>query len=103
MLSKYKYTDRELEELIKSMVILIDTREKQNSHLIEYWDKKGILYKKKSLDYGDYSFYVPKNEALNIPRDVYFDKEIVVERKGSLEEISGNLTKERDRLEKELV
>ena len=36
MLSKYKYTDKELEELIKSMVILIDTREKQNSHLIEY-------------------------------------------------------------------
>ncbi len=101
MLSKYKYTDKELEELIKSMVILIDTREKQNSHLIEYWDKKEILYKKKSLDYGDYSFYIPKNEALNIPRDVYFDKEIVVERKGSLEEISGNLTKERDRLEKE--
>ena len=102
MLSKYKYTDKEIEELIKSIVILVDTREKQNSHLIEYWDKKGILYKKKSLDYGDYSFYIPQNEELNIPRDIYFDKEIVVERKASLEEISNNLTKERDRFEKEL-
>lgn len=33
---------------------------------------------------------------------MYFDKKIIVERKGSLEELSGNLTKERDRLEKEL-
>lgn len=33
---------------------------------------------------------------------MYFDKKIIVERKGSLEEISGNLTKERDRFEKEL-
>ena len=102
MLSKYKYTDKEIEELIKSIVILVDTREKQNSHLIEYWDKKGILYKKKSLDYGDYSFYIPQNEELNIPRDIYFDKEIFVERKASLEEISNNLTKERDRFEKKL-
>lgn len=101
MLDKYKYTDKELDELIKSLTILVDTREKSNQHLLEYWDSKGILHRKKALDYGDYSFMIPKNEALNIPRDVYFDKEIVVERKGSLEEISGNLTKERDRLEKE--
>lgn len=84
------------------MTILTDTREKSNLHLIEYWDKKGILHKKRALDYGDYSFMIPKNESLNIPRDCYFDKEIVVERKGSAEELSTNLTKERDRLEKEL-
>lgn len=45
---------------------------------------------------------IPKNETLNIPRDIYFDKLVCIERKGSLEELSGNLTKERDRLEKEL-
>ncbi len=84
------------------MTILVDTREKNNSHLCEYWDRKGVLYKKKALDYGDYSFMIPKNAILDIPRDVYFDKEIMVERKGSAEELSGNLTKERDRLEKEL-
>ena len=56
----------------------------------------------KSLSYGDYSFYIPKNDSLSIPRDRYFDKKIIDERKGLLEELSGNLTKERDRLEKEL-
>lgn len=45
---------------------------------------------------------IPKNPELNIDRDIFFDKQIIVERKGSLEEISGNLTKDRDRFEKEL-
>lgn len=91
-----------MDELVSSMVILVDTREKQNSHITESFDKNGIAYKKKALDYGDYSFMLPKNEALSIPRDMYFNQKICVERKASLEEISGNLTKERDRFEKEL-
>lgn len=103
MLDKYYYTDKELDELAKSQVILVDTREKNNSHLLELWDKQKIPYKKKALEQGDYSFMIPANEKLNIPRDLYFDKEIIVERKGSLEEISGNLTSGRDRFEKELA
>ena len=99
MLDKFKYTDKELDELVKSLTILVDTREKNNQHLLDYWDDKGINHKKKALSYGDYSFMIPKNEDLNIPRDIYFDGEVIIERKGSLEEISGNLTKERDRLE----
>lgn len=102
MISCYKYTDKEIDEIVKSMVILIDTREKSMDHLTQYFDKAGIKYKQRALDYGDYSFYIPKNEALSIPRDIYFDQKVIVERKGSLEELSSNLTKERDRLEKEL-
>ena len=102
MIETYKYTDKEMEELISSMVILVDTREKVNAHILEYFDKKGIAYKTKALDRGDYSFMIPKNEKLGIPRDLYFMNKVVVERKGSLEELSGNLTNERDRFEKEL-
>lgn len=101
MLNFYKYTDKEKDELLSSMVILVDTREKQ-THIMESFDQYKINYQRKALDYGDYSFMIPKNESLNIPRDIYFDKLICIERKGSLEELSGNLTKERDRLEKEL-
>ena len=36
ILSLYKYTDKELEQLVKSIVILVDTREKQNAHIIEW-------------------------------------------------------------------
>lgn len=101
MINLYKYTDKEKEELIKSITILVDTREKQNSHITEWFDKKKIPYKKKALDYGDYSFMIPANDKLSIPRDIYFDKKIIIEKKSNLEEISGNLTTSRDRLEKE--
>lgn len=103
MLDLYKYTDKEIDEIIKSMVVLYDTREHEgkNNHILNYFDKAGISYKKKKLDYGDYSFMIPKNEDLGIPRDCYFSKHIVIERKASLEEFSGNLTNGRDRIEKE--
>ncbi|WP_368290960.1 ERCC4 domain-containing protein [Coprococcus sp. RTP21281st1_F1_RTP21281_210402] len=100
--NKYKYTDKEMEELISSIVILVDTREKVNSHITDYFDRKEIKYKKKALSYGDYSFMISANEKLGILRDLYFTNSCVIERKASLEEISGNLTKERDRFEKEL-
>lgn len=102
IISCYKYTDKEIDELVSSMIILVDTREKVNEHIISSFDKNGITYKKKALEYGDYSFALPKNDALSIPRDMYFNKKVCIERKASLEEISGNLTKERDRFEKEL-
>lgn len=102
MIDNYKYTDKEMEELLSSMVILIDTREKKNSNILEYFDKKGIAYMEKALDRGDYSFMVKANDKLGIPRDLYFSNKVIVERKGSLEELSGNLTQERDRFEKEL-
>ncbi len=102
IISCYKYTDKEIDELVNSMIILVDSREKSVDHIISSFDKNGIRYKKKALEYGDYSFALPKNEALSIPRDMYFNKKVCIERKASLEEISGNLTKERDRFEKEL-
>ncbi len=102
MFGKYKYTESEEKELLNSIVILVDTREKVNTHITDYFDKHNIPWKRKSLSHGDYSFYIPKNEELSIPRDTYFSDEIVVERKASLEELSGNLSSERDRFEKEL-
>lgn len=85
------------------MVILVDTREKVNDHITETFDKYSIAYKKKALDYGDYSFMIPADKDLSIPRDLLFTHKVVVERKASLEEISGNLTKDRARFEKELA
>lgn len=104
MLDKYKYTDKELKTLIDSMVVLVDSREKEgrNNHILNWFDKKGIKYKKKALDYGDYSFYIPANEEFGIPKDLWFDHEVIIERKADLEEISNNLSTDRSRLEKEL-
>lgn len=55
------------------------------------------------LNQGDYSFYIPTNPELNIVRDIYFDKEVVLERKNSLQELSGNFTNDRDRIKNEFA
>ena len=103
MLGQYKYTEKERKEILKSMVILVDTREQENKHILEILDKKKISYKIKKLDYGDYSFYVPENKELGIMRDTYFDNMIAIERKNSLEELSNNLTRERSAFENEFI
>ena len=102
MLEFYKFTDKENKVLLDSMTILCDTREVKNQHILDYFDKAKVKYEIRKLDYGDYSVKIAKNEELGIPRDLYFDKEVVIERKGSLDELAGNLTKERDRIKKEL-
>lgn len=40
---------------------------------------------------------------MNIERDLYFDREIMIERKASLDELSGNLTQHRTRFEEEMA
>ena len=85
------------------MTILVDTREHKgkNDHILNYFDAKGISWERRKIDYGDYSFYLPKNEELGIDKDYDFSNQIMVERKANLEELSGNHTKERIRLENE--
>ena len=46
MLGKYKYTEAEEKELLSSIVILVDTKEKVNNHITDYFDTHGIPYKK---------------------------------------------------------
>lgn len=101
MLDKFNYTKTEVDKILKTVGILVDSREKVNGDILDMFDKKKIPYKKHKLDYGDYSYYLPANEEYDIPRDLHFDKEIVFERKGSIDEISGNFAKDRDRIEKE--
>lgn len=85
------------------MGILVDSREKSNIHIIEHFDKYKIPYKKMKLDQGDYSFYVPAQEHLNIDRDLHFHHHIKIERKNSLDEIAQNFTKDRARIKTEFA
>lgn len=97
---KYNFTDKELKELLASMVILVDTREQQNSHILKYFDSRKIPYKQKKLDYGDYSAFLPRNESLGIHRDIYLAA--AIERKNSIDELASSI-KERSRFENELI
>lgn len=99
----YRYTATEQKKLLKSLKVLIDTREQKNQHITSYLDKKKIGYKSKKLDFGDYSFMLPADEELGIMRDIYFNEELAVERKGTLTELSNNFTHDRTQFENELI
>lgn len=96
----YRYTDAELKQLLDSLVVIIDTREKMNQHITDYLDKKNVPYKNRKLDYGDYSVMLPTNEPLGIMRDIHFP--ISIERKNSVEELAQTI-KKRTRFENELI
>jgi len=87
--------------ILKKAIILVDTREKGNEHIISWLDKKEIPHESRKLEYGDYGFYIPKNDEFGIYHDMMLD--YAVERKASLEELSGNFTNDRERIENEFI
>jgi ERCC4-type nuclease len=85
------YTDKQYKELLNSLVIQIDKREKSNQHVIDWLDKNNIQHMSKSFESGDYGFLIKKNEELGFIRDTFFVDELFIERKHDLDEIAGNL------------
>lgn len=99
---RYKFTDTELKKVMSNLTILIDTREQANEHVIEFLDKKKIAYEVKKLDFGDYACMLPANSFEGQERAIYFDRDIVIERKNGIDEVAGNL-KDDTRILKELA
>ena len=99
----YRYSNSDQKEILNSLKILVDTREKKNNHITNYFNQKGIEFKNKKLNYGDYSFILPANKELSIERDIYFNNQISIERKASLNELSNNFTHDRSQFENELI
>ena len=96
----YRYSEKEIKDLLKTIVILVDTREQENSHILNYFDKKKIQYKKQKLNAGDYSCYIPANTELGITRDLYLST--VIEKKNSVDELAQSF-KDRNRFEAEFI
>lgn len=96
-----KFTDSEIKTILKKMVILIDSREQKNQHVTKYFDSKKIPWRTHKLDFCDYSALIPAIPELGIDRDLYFDKEVAVERKAHLEELSQNLAQKREQFNNE--
>lgn len=86
-------TDGQLAKVLEDMVIIVDTREKKNEHILKFLDENDIQYTVQKLDTGDYSAYFP-----NYPE---FNERVMVEKKNSLDEICSNFTKHRARFKRE--
>lgn len=99
-----RFNDREIKTLMNNLVILMDTREKKN-HIEDWLKKKKIKTKSRKVDYGDYSCYIEHNKETDgiIFKDLYFDRDIAIERKKDLDELAGNLKDGASRLKSELA
>lgn len=83
----------ERKEFLKKVTVLIDTREQKNEHITSELQRFGIMFESRKLDYGDYSFIAEGRD---------FSHSCVVERKATINELYGNITSDRERIEKEL-
>lgn len=87
-------TDKQIAEIMSQMVYVVDTREKKNEHILDYFKEHDIKYKVEKLDFGDYGFELPEPYS-------HLNNKIVVEKKNSIDEINGNFTKGRERFHNE--
>lgn len=99
---RYRFSDKELKDILKNLVVVIDTREQTNRHILDSFDKLKVKYEISKNDFGDYSAKLPLGSFEGQTREIFFDRLIVIERKNGIDEIAGNL-KDDTRLLKELA
>jgi len=90
-----KLTDNEIAKILEDIVILVDTREQKNEHIMKYLHDNEIPYEWEKQETADYTFRLPHYPQLNL------DRKFLVEKKNSLDEIAGNFTRDRDRFHRE--
>lgn len=93
------YTHFEVDHMLDSMTVLVDTREQDTPALRARLNGLGRPFKRCKLDYGDYSAEIIKPDGTVISAA----KKIAVERKMSLDELCSCFTKERSRFEREFI
>ncbi|TYS14296.1 nuclease [Rossellomorea vietnamensis] len=96
----YRFTDKELKTLLDSLIITVDTREQKNQHVLDYFRKKEVQYRIRTMKTGDYSALIPANPELGLNRDIFLNS--LVERKNGVDELVESI-KDRTRFENELI
>lgn len=91
---KYYYTDKQFKELCKDIVILHDTREQENGHILAWFDKVGVKHEERALTVGDYCFKIDEKSGDRLA-GAWFIDELFIERKNSLEELASSLCAQR--------
>ena len=87
----------EIDKILSTMVILVDSREHPTAEAKKRWERFGVPYERVCLKSGDYSakFTLTNGEELNL------NNRCVVERKMSVGEICGNFGSGRARFKRE--
>lgn len=93
---------KEIKEVLESFTVLVDTREHDTPEFRKRCEAFGVPWKRAALNYGDYSYtcILPGGKELhNISRLV--NPLCAIERKEDLTELSGNLSRHRERFKRE--
>ena len=87
----------DIEKSLRSMVIIVDTREQSTIKAKKRYEQFGCRYERKGLNFGDYSAYctLPNGEAYSL------ENLVSIERKMNLDEIAMCYTRERPRFKRE--
>jgi len=87
----------EIENTLKTMCIIVDSREQSTKRSERRYADFGVPWKRDKLDFGDYSatFTMPDGSVYELRNSV------VIERKMSLDELCGCYTHDRPRFERE--
>ena len=65
------YTDAEIKQKLKELVVIADSREQVNDHLITWLDKNHIQHKSRALDKGKIVGAFLTGKTWNIPEIAY--------------------------------
>lgn len=82
------------QKFLKEAIILCDSREQKNQHILEVFEQSDVKYEICKLPVGDYSFKV---------NELDFRLQCAVERKANVGELWGNISRDRERFEKEIA
>jgi len=85
----------EYEQWIQTILVIIDTQEKKIDHITNVLDLCSVKYEFKKLASGDYTYLYPDKLGN------YCQSNIIIERKNSIDEITQNFGKYRDRFKRE--
>ncbi len=100
---RYHFPDSELKSILTRAVVLTDTREQCNDHILTAFDRLRVQHRPMALSCGDYTVMLPAMPEAGMGRDTYFDSEIMIERKADLDELAGNFSTGRERFRDEMI
>lgn len=93
------YNPFEIDRILESMTVLVDTREQDTPALRARLDDLGFPSRRRKLDYGDYSCEILRPDGSLVSAE----RKVAVERKMSLDELCLCFTAGRGRFEREFL
>lgn len=92
----------EIQQCLDTFKILVDTAEQPTEEYTKRCESLGFPYERQNLDYGDYTynFQLPSGQWLHDTKTAV-KGHVVIERKMSLRELSGNLCQNYERFVRE--